>query len=71
LCVRSKALFLPAQAAVRFNPKVQAFYDRLVAARKQKMSALGACMRKILMIAYGVLKSRTPFDPAWASKNAA
>jgi len=54
--------------ATRFNPLVAAFYDRLVAAGKPKMAAVGACMRKLLMIAYGVLKSRTPFDPAKGSK---
>ncbi len=32
------------------------------------MAAVGACMRKLLMIAYGVLKNRAPFDPAWARK---
>ena len=63
-----KALYLPALTAVRFNPLVAAFYDRLVAAGKPKMAALGACMRKLLMIAYGVLKSRTPFDPTRGSK---
>ena len=46
-----KALHLPALTAVRFNPLVAAFYERLVAAGKPKMSALGACMRKLLMIA--------------------
>jgi hypothetical protein len=25
-------------------------------------------MRKLLMIAYGVLKNRVPFDPAWGRK---
>ena len=59
-----KALFLPAQAAVRFNPQVRALYARLVAAGEPKMSAVGACMRKLVMICYGVLKRRTPFDPA-------
>ncbi len=63
-----KALYLPALTAVRFNPLVAAFYERLVAAGKPKMAALGACMRKLLMIAYGVLKSRTAFDPTRASK---
>ena len=63
-----KALYLPALTATRFNPLVAAFYDRLVAAGKPKMAAVGACMRKLLMIAYGVLKSRTPFDPAKGSK---
>ena len=52
----------------RFNPLVAAFYTRLVEAGKAKMAALGACMRKLLMIAYGVLKSRTPFDPSKGGK---
>ena len=63
-----KALYLPAMTALRFNPLVAAFYARLVAAGKPKMAALGACMRKLLMIAYGVLKSRTPFDPSRGAK---
>ena len=63
-----KALYLPALTAIRFNPLVGAFYKRLVAAGKSKMAAVGACMRKLLMIAYGVLKSRTPFDPQRGSK---
>jgi hypothetical protein len=32
------------------------------------MAALGACMRKLLMIADGVLKSRTPFNPNQSAK---
>src|SRR5439155_25078022 len=63
-----KALYLPALTATRFNPLVAAFYTRLVEAGKAKMAALGACMRKLLMIAYGVLKSRTPFDPSKGGK---
>lgn len=65
-----KALYLPAMTAIQYNPLVAAFYDRLVAAGKAKMAALGACMRKLLMIAYGVLKSRTPFDPSRGAKMA-
>ena len=63
-----KALFLPAQTAVRFNPLLRGFFARLVAAGKPRMQAIGACMRKLLMIAYGVLKNRAPFDPAWSSR---
>lgn len=63
-----KALYLPTLTAIRFNPLLKAFFERLVAAGKAKMAAVGACMRKLLMIAYGVLKSRTPFDPSWASR---
>ena len=63
-----KALYLPALTAARFNPVVGAFYERLVAAGKPKMAAVGACMRKLLMIAYGVLKSGTPFDLSRGAK---
>lgn len=63
-----KALFLPTQTAVRFNPVLKGFFERLVAAGKPKMQAVGACMRKLVMVCYGVLKNRKPFDPQWASK---
>lgn len=62
------ALFLPTQTAVRFNPLLARFFDRLVAAGKPKMQAIGACMRKLVMLCYGVLKNRQPFDPEWASR---
>src|SRR5262245_17657876 len=65
-----KALFLPAQTAARFNPLLRAFFERLVAAGKPRMQAIGACMRKLVMLCYGVLKNRAPFDPAWASRKA-
>jgi transposase len=63
-----KALDLPTLTAVRFNPVLKAFFDRLVTAGKPKMQAVGACMRKLVMICYGVLKHRRPFDPAWSSR---
>jgi transposase len=63
-----KALFLPTQTAVRFNPLLRSFFVRLVAAGKPKIQAIGACMRKLVMICYGVLRNRTPFHPQWASK---
>jgi transposase len=63
-----RALYLPALTALRFNPLLKALFERLVAAGKARMAAVGACMRKLLMIAYGVLKSRVPFDPAWPMK---
>ena len=63
-----KALYLPTLTAIRFNPLLRGFFERLVAAGKARMAAVGACMRKLLMIAYGVLKSRTPFDPSRGPK---
>jgi transposase len=63
-----KALFLPTQTAIRFNPLLRSFFARLVAAGKPKMQAVGACMRKLVMLCYGVLKNRQPFDPDWSKK---
>jgi hypothetical protein len=36
-------------------------------AGRAKMAALGACMRKRVMICYGVLRTRAPFDPPWTA----
>src|SRR5262245_40434694 len=38
-----KALYLPTLTAVRFNPLLKGFYERLVAAGKPRMQAVGAC----------------------------
>ncbi len=54
--------------ASRFNPTLASFFRRLVDAGKPKMQAIGACMRKRVMICYGVLKNRAPFDPEWESR---
>ena len=34
------------------------------------MVIIGAVMRKLMHIIYGVLKSGMPFDPAWSAKHA-
>jgi transposase len=65
-----QALYLPTLTAIRFNPLLRRFFERLVAAGKPKMQAAGACMRNLVMICYGVLKNRAPFDPQWASNKA-
>ena len=55
--VRS-ALYMPAIAALRFNPVIRAFYDRLIAAGKHHYVAITACMRKILVILNAMLTVR-------------
>ncbi len=62
------ALYFPALSAIRFNPLVRALAERLAAKGKAKMVIVGAAMRKLLHLAYGVLKSRQPFDPDYARK---
>jgi len=57
-----KSLYMPALVAVRYNPPMMALYKRLQAKGKPKKVALVAVMRKLLVLAYGVLKSGKPFD---------
>jgi len=57
-----RALYMPALSAIRYNPLIKAFFEQLVARGKSRMLAVGAAMRKLLMIAYGVLKSRRAFS---------
>ena len=40
----------PIIVAKKYNPKIKAFYDRLLENGKPKMVALIACMRKLLTI---------------------
>lgn len=60
-----RALFMPALTAVRHNPIVKALYVRLISKGRPRMVGIGAAMRKLLMIAYGVLKHRKKFDKDW------
>lgn len=62
-----KLLYFPALAAMRYNPFIQALRQRLLERGKAKMVVVGAAMRKLLHLAYGVLKHNTPFDPAYAN----
>lgn len=56
-------LYMPALAALQHNPVIKALRDRLVARGKAKMAAVGAAMRKLLQLMYGVIKHGRPFDP--------
>jgi len=59
-----KALYFPALTAMRFNPILKAFADRLALRGKPPMVIVVAVMRKLLVLAYGVLKSGRHFEPA-------
>jgi transposase len=62
-----KALYFPAMVAIRWNPILKAFARRLALLGKPKLVIIAAVMRKLLVIAYGVLKSGTPWDPQRAT----
>ena len=54
-------LYMATLAATRFNPTIQAFYQRLRKAGKLFKVAITACMRKLLTILNAMMKHRTPW----------
>lgn len=60
-----KILYMPALSASRCNPFVRALFLRLKAKSKNGMVVACACMKKLVHIMYGVLKTGKPFDPAY------
>lgn len=63
-------LYMASIVAIKHNPALAAIYQRLLAKGKAKMAALGALMRHIVHIAYGILKHHTPYNPNLVSKSA-
>lgn len=49
-------LYMAAIVATRHNPDIKALYERLCARGKAKMAAIGAAMRKLVHLCFGVLK---------------
>jgi transposase len=61
-----RALYFPAITALRSSEFFQTWAQGLQERGKSKMSVICAVMRKLVHVAYGVLKSGKPFDPEWA-----
>lgn len=57
------ALFQAAVVARRFNPVIQAFYQRLKEKGKSTKQATIACARKLLVILNAMLKHQQPWQP--------
>jgi transposase len=51
---------------MRYNPPLRRFAERLRERRKSNMVIITAVMRKLLTVAFGVLKSGRRFDPNYA-----
>jgi transposase len=56
-------LYMSTLVAVRYNPVLKAFYERLRATGKAAKVALTACMRKLLTILNAMVKHQTPWQP--------
>jgi len=56
-------LYMAAIVATKHNPDIKQQYERLLKAGKTKMQALGAAMRKLVQICFGVLKHQSEYRP--------
>ena len=56
-------LYMSTLVAVRYNPVLKAFYERLRITGKAAKVALTACMRKLLTILNAMVKHHTPWQP--------
>lgn len=63
-----KALYMPAVVAKSRNPIIHSFCERLNNSGLLPMEVIGAAMRKLLHLVYGVLKTGRPFDPNYLNK---
>jgi transposase len=57
-----KALYMPGLVALRHNPALQTFGDRMRANGLAPKAVVGAAMRKLAHLIYGVVKSGKPFS---------
>jgi transposase len=60
-------LYMATITATRFNPVLKPFYQHLLSSGKQKKVAIIACMRKLLTILNAMLRSDSPWQPAFVS----
>lgn len=58
------ALYMPAMVTLYRTAWGRCFRDRLLAAGKPPKLIIGAMMRKLAQVAFGVVRSGKPFDPA-------
>jgi transposase len=56
------SLFMAALVAIRHNPVLKAFRDRLVAAGKPKIVAVVATMRKLIIILNAIIRDQKPWQ---------
>jgi transposase len=58
-----KLLYMPAVVATRKNPHIKDLYERLLGRGKSKMAALGAAMRKLAHLCFGVVRTGKAYNP--------
>jgi len=64
-------LYMATLSAIRWNPAIAAFYQRLVAAGKKKKVALTACMRKLLVVLNAIMRDQQSWQADFISREVA
>ena len=60
------ALYMATVTAIRYNPLIKSFYDRLISTGKEFKVALTACMRKLLLMVNSMIKQNAAFKQNFA-----
>jgi len=63
-----RGLYFPAVSAMTWNPFIKPLASRLQSKGHCQLSIICASMRKLLHLAFGVIKSDSPFDPNYLSR---
>jgi transposase len=63
-----RCLYMPAVSALSSNPVIKSLAYRMSMTNHEKMEIVVAAMRKLLHLAYGVLKNQLPFDPDYGAQ---
>ena len=59
-------LYMATLTAIRYNPVIKDFYNRLINVGKKKKIAITACMRKLLVIFNALVKKHETWNPNFA-----
>ncbi len=59
-------MYMPTLSAIRHNPVIRQYYRRLISAGKNKMVAVVACMRKLLVIINSLIAKNELWNPNFA-----
>jgi transposase len=63
-----QALYMPGLVALRYNPILKVFGERLRTNGLAPKAVIGAVMRKLVHLIYGVVKSGEPFRADFSSQ---
>jgi len=61
-----QSVYMPAISAVKTNPKMKTYYDRMLEKGKPKKSGLIAVARKLLLLIYFLWTNDVEYDPAYS-----